>query len=117
MESFNNRLEVGMLAMIIGCSQPENSSIIGKIVTVECLTQVGDNVRPFYEGGADPSKPVVERSAGMVFATGVDAPKRDPLSDNSYLARNTVRLRSQFLMPLPPLPEEELQKEKELELA
>lgn len=112
MKQMNNNLEVGMLAMIIGCSKEANRPVIGSIVTIEALTVVGENYSEFFE---EPKGPVVETVAGMVFCSGVTAPVRGSVGDGTLMKHNIVRLKREYLMPVPPLEEEELQKEKELE--
>lgn len=48
MQSFNPELKVGMLAMIIGCSKPENTYLIGTMVTVEAIMEMGETFPDQY---------------------------------------------------------------------
>lgn len=111
---FNDKLEVGQLAMIIGCSKPENRSIIGKVVTVEAITSTGDDCSEFFE---ECRKRLIESKSGMAFCSGVTAPVKAFASDGTPLLDGITRLKLKYLMPIPKLKESEIQKEKELEAA
>lgn len=104
MQQFNNQLQVGQLAMIINTTQPENAELIGKIVTIEMLPNKGDDISMFFD--RNHSK-VIEREDGRAFCSGVSPPKNVTLEDGTPLIDNHVRIKREYLMPLPPLPEED----------
>lgn len=105
MEMFNDKIEVGMQAMIIGTRFPHNSHLIGKIVTVEVLTHVGQVVpKQFILGDLEGIQSKIE--GAFVFSPDIKFSGMKP--GYSHLNRK-------YLMPLPPLKESEQQKEKELE--
>jgi hypothetical protein len=110
MKSFNNKLEIGQPAMIIGCQREANRKWIGTIVTVEEFIEKGHNVTEHY---VDPHKQVVT----MQSAVRVSGYKGQPFIEcvPVVYAKAGVGFFDAFnLMPLPPLEEEELEKEKEL---
>ena len=107
MKPFNNMLEVGMKAIIIGTRLPENSWLIGKVVTVECFLSSGEEIPQRYTTSDMKTGQLAEI---FVVVSG-------------EIGRLTTRWREGFrmfnpknLMPLPPLDELEQQKEKELNL-
>lgn len=105
MEMFNDRIEVGMLVMIIGTRFPENARLIGKIVTVEMLTHVGSEIpKELILGDLEGVKSRIEGAIVLSQDIGLTGMK----PGYSHLNRK-------YLMPLPPLKELEQQKEKELE--
>lgn len=105
MQQFNNQLQVGQLAMIINTTKPENSELIGKIVTIEMLPALGEEVSHFYH--VRKGRVVVEGDGNRAFCSGQTPPHNAPLSDGTPMIDNHVRLKREYLMPLPPLPEEE----------
>jgi hypothetical protein len=97
MQSFNPELKVGMPAMIIGCKQPKNSWVIGKMVTIEALCEKGEAVaEPFqseqwkatgYEGGTFISDVAIVRG----------------IHTNPAIIDDHAVINVTYLMPLPPL--------------
>lgn len=118
MEGFNNKLEVGQLALIIGTAKPENSYLIGTTVKVECFWHEGQEVTEFYQNA---------KEAGWTILVPADHRAQVVVSGCGYTGKTSngqfsmkdgwTNFRGQYLMPLPPLPEEELAKDKELELS
>lgn len=105
MEMFNDKIEVGMQAMIIGTRFPENSHLIGKIVVVECLTHKGEIMpQQFVVQDLEGLESKIE--GAIVFSQDIKLKGMHP--GYSHINRK-------YLMPLPPLKESERQKEKELE--
>lgn len=114
MEGFNQKLEVGQLAMIIGCFQPKNAHAIGTIVTVEEMPNEGDDVSHHYDLKGD--KVVIRNKGQCVYVSGCKVTSKT--SPPIYNAKPGIaNFQPQYLMPLPPLEEKEVQKEQELELA
>lgn len=98
----NTELKVGMLAMIIGCSQPENrETLIGKVVTIEALPDVGDNIVEFYDG----ERTVIrENRLSIAICYGAQGKIKLGTKDGlSTLKDNFTRIDRKNLMPLPPL--------------
>lgn len=112
MKQMNNNLEVGMLALIIGCSKEANRPIIGSIVRIEAMPVIGDDCTEFFEHS---HYKIVEGNVGRVFCSGVNPPQRGSTKSGILMKEGITRLKREHLMPFPPLEEEELQKEKELE--
>lgn len=108
MEGFNSKIEPGMQAMIIGTRLPENSHLIGRIVVVEALTQVGVGIPNQFIDKEFFDEVVSKVEGAVAYMSGLKV--RGMETDYMHIAQK-------YLMPLPPLEEEELQKEKELELA
>lgn len=105
MEMFNNKIEVGMQAMIIGTRQERHACYIGKIVTVEYLTERRGEIPVQYL--LEEFVPVTSSIQGaVVFLEEISIEGMQP--GYSHINRK-------YLMPLPPLKESERQKEKELE--
>lgn len=107
METFNDKIEVGMQAMIIGTRFPENSHLIGKIVTVEALYEEGEQLGHLFY-------PITEVKAGHILAH-ISAEGLYLEMNGSSLPSNESLLQPKYLMPLPPLKEKS--KEKEATLA
>lgn len=89
--SFNPELKVGMQAMVIGVHQPKNSHMIGKVVTVEGLADIGE-VRDewfteMFHGVA--LKHVVALVTGLGKTHG-------------FIGECSL-IQQKYLMPLPPL--------------
>lgn len=106
---FEGWLEIGGLALIVGCEKPENSWVIGKIVTIEVFNNLGDDITWLFPT----ARFVQETYPDMVVCSGVDS--KSVTSHGQAILPNHLRINKKYLMPLPPLEEEELQKEKELE--
>jgi hypothetical protein len=114
MEGFNQKLEVGQLAMIISTRLPENSFLIGSIVTIEAFWHQGEDVTSFYQGVAESGKTVVVRGEATAVVSGCKYTGRT-LTGDFCMEAGWTNFNPQRLMPLPPLEEKEIQKEKELE--
>lgn len=110
MHQFNNQLEVGQLAIIINTVQPENRCMIGKIVTVEHLTEPGDDLSKYFE---EHSRKIVENKH-RVIVYGVQFPKRTRSESGREMLPGLGLLKREYLMPLPPLEEKEVKREMEL---
>jgi NDP-sugar pyrophosphorylase family protein len=97
MQSFNPELKVGMLAMIIGCKQPKNSWVIGKMVTIEALHQAGESVpyafltEEFKAGNSDRSP----FQSNCAIVRGIHV--------NTSIIEDHAVINQVYLMPLPPL--------------
>lgn len=106
MESFNTELKIGMQAMIVGCTHPENTHLIGKMVTVEAFVEAGQLIPRQYttiDVGAD-SSCSYQRS----IVSGVNTTR--------ILIANHASLNSKHLMPLPPLDDENFEESKSIEI-
>jgi len=114
MKTFNNKLEIGQPAMIINTAKEINRSLIGKVVIVEALTSAGEEVSEFFDAE---NKRIVEVADGMAFCSGVNPPERIKCEDGTLMKLGVTRFRISNLMPLPPLGDKEIQKEKELEFS
>lgn len=109
MKTFNNKLEVGQLAMIIGCRKESTRQYIGTVVTVEEFIDRHQEVTMHYDN--PPHR--VQTSAEVVRVSGYQGRSQ---TDNGVVAKVGVGFFSaENLMPLPPLEEKEIAKEKELE--
>lgn len=110
MEGFNNKLEVGMQALVIGCSKPENLYVIGSVVTVEAILPKGSEMpkqfmsqlaRDLIESGKN-TWPPLEKD--RIVVSGVHT--------SDLIELNHATFEPKYLMPIPPL--KELEREKEL---
>lgn len=101
-QGMNTELKVGMLAVIIGCKQPENrDALIGKVVTIEALPDHGDNIVEFYDGE---HTVIRENHPNIAICYGAQAKvNRDTTDGLSTLKDSHTRLDRKYLMPLPPL--------------
>lgn len=108
MERFNNKIEPGQPAMIIKTRQPENSYLIGRIVVVEALTQTGGTIPEQYVDKSQYETVNCKVEGAIAASTGFKM---------NGIAEGYMHIAQVHLMPLPPLPEEELAKDKELELS
>lgn len=102
MTKMNTELKIGDLAMIIGHQQPENDWVVGKVVTVEGFIPQYEAIPPQYCR----KQPLIIASNALVIVSGVNT--------SPNLIDNHAILKPEHLMPLPPLPEEVLEQEKEL---
>ena len=91
MQSFNPELKVGMQAMVINTTKPENSHLIGRVVMVEALHDVGDSIQEWYVAGYN----VLPLKHAMAIVTGL------PTGKHHKEGYSTIQQR--HLMPLPPL--------------
>jgi hypothetical protein len=115
MKMFNNQLEVGQPAMIINTRLPENRYLVGGIVTVEEFVSVGDDISKYYElSGGDTFNP--NRHPDIVVVSCCKLTGKSTSGSVSMLPGYALFGRKN-LMPLPPLEEKEIQKEKELEFS
>lgn len=110
MNLFSNKLEVGMQAMIINTTKPENKSLIGKIIRIEAILEVGDDISEFYLHKGK----VIENYPIWVICSGVSAPVPCTSANGAIMIPNHARFKKEHLMPIPPLEEKEQQKEVEL---
>lgn len=111
---FNNKLEVGQLAMIINTRLPENRWLIGSVVTVEAFVKVGDDLTEFFDLPHNVTLGPTKYDAVMVAGcktTTKTLDKRFSMKPGHSL------FNAKNLMPIPKLKETEIQKEKELDLA
>lgn len=90
MEGFSGKLEVGQMAMVVGCRDPRNSHVIGKIVTIEGLCDIGPVPPEWYN-------PVFEKDTdiNLALVTG--------LGSRGGHRENCSTIQQRHLMPLPPL--------------
>lgn len=98
------KLEIGMPAMIIGTGSPENSWLIGSVVTVEGFWKMGQDVTDVYLG---------VREAGLTVEVGpkciayvlVSGCKRTgkTKSGDFKMRPGFANIQEKNLMPLPPL--------------
>lgn len=97
MQGFNRELKVGMQAMIVGCKQPKNSWIIGKMVIIESLHEKGEKVPDeflsddFKSSGNDHSAFL----SNVAIVRGVHM--------NTSIIEDHAVINQAYLMPLPPL--------------
>lgn len=114
---FEGKLEIGQPAMIINTFKPENRHLIGTVVTVEAFWVRGQNVTSFFVGA--PASPGVVVGSGhpehlvVVSGSKVTGKTRD---GTHFMEPGWTNIEHKFLMPLPPLDELEIQKERELEM-
>lgn len=111
METFNNKLEVGMLAMVIGVNKPENTHLIGSVVTVEGFTKPGDDVKRFFDIPDDIELAPVKIHSVVVSNCNVTG---STVAKTYSMLAGHAFFDEKHLMPLPPLKEEQRQKELEL---
>jgi hypothetical protein len=101
MKLFNSMLDVGMKAMIIGVRLPENSHLIGKVVTVECFLKGGELIpAEFVEKFG--SVKVWDKPCNYVVVSGLSCKKE-------HWRTGYRMLDPKNLMPLPPLEDDEFQ--------
>jgi len=92
-EPFNQELKVGDPAMIIGCRNPENSHVIGKMVVIEALVEAGKCLPPEFTAlGFVAGHISTER---MAIVSGIHT--------HYLLIENHANIAAKYLMPLPPL--------------
>lgn len=108
------KLEIGQLAMIIGCRHPENSWVIGNMVTVEAILSAGSKMPAQYM--ADWMRDRIESGKALWPDLPEDRVIVSGVNTSDLHGKNYASFNPKHLMPLPPLPEEELAKDKELEL-
>ncbi len=98
MKSFNPELKVGMQAMVIGCKQPKNSWIIGKVVTIEALCVIGESVPDEFRSALAQQTPPESRGKFVIDVAIVSGYHTNP-----SMAENHGISDRKYLMPLPPL--------------
>lgn len=115
MNTFGGKLEVGQPAMVIKTRLPENSWLIGSIVTVERFVQTGENLKSIFIMPDDVALGLMQHQS-CVLVSG--SKKTGKTSDGNYsMKEGHCLFNAGNLMPLPPLDEKEIQKEKELEFS
>jgi hypothetical protein len=115
MKTFNNKLEIGQPAMIINTRLPENRYLVGGVVTVEEFVSVGDDISKYYElSGGSTLNP--NKHPGIVVVSGCKLTGKSANGSVSMIPGYAL-FGAKNLMPLPPLGEKEIQKEKELEFS
>lgn len=115
---FDNRLEVGQLAVIINTAFPENRHLIGTVVKVEAFWQQGQDVTEFFPEAIGSGFTIIAQvgTIAMVVVSGCNYTART--GDHKFSMKSGwTNFNRANLMPLPPLDETETQKEKELDLA
>lgn len=108
------KLEVGQPAMIINTRLPELSWLIGSVVMVEACMKAGENASRFYvlpHNVALADSPTDSVYVSGCKITGATKNKKYPMH------KGFACFDPKNLMPLPPLEEKQLAKNKELELA
>lgn len=97
MQSFNQELEIGMMALIVGCKQPKNVWVIGRMVTIESLHQKGEQVPDQFLSdsfkGSGKGKTVFETNVAIVRG----------IHTNVSILEDHAVIDQKYLMPLPPL--------------
>lgn len=98
------KLEIGMPALIIGVGAPENSWVIGSVVTVEGFWKVGQDVSDAYIGVKESGSSVVvgNKCVALVLVSGCKRTGRT-MSGEFYMPAGFANLQEKNLMPLPPL--------------
>ena len=98
------KLEIGMPALIIGVGAPENSWLIGSVVTVEGFWKVGQDVTDVYLGVREAGHSIVvrEKCIGLVLVSGCKRTGRTQ-TENFCMSPGFANLQEKNLMPLPPL--------------
>lgn len=115
MEGFDSGLDIGVKAIVIGCLQPQNTHVIGSMVTVEAILLVGDEMPIQYM--SEFARDIIERGLGVWPKLTEDKVIVSGVNTSHLLADNHASFNPKHLMPIKPLPEEEITKEKELELS
>lgn len=110
---FNDKLEVGQPAMIINTRLPENSWLIGSVVTVEGFIEVGDDISHLFKL---PDDTLGTTKLKSVLVSGCKLTGKT-VSGEFQMKNGYALFNSKNLMPIPKLKESEIQKEKELEAA
>lgn len=108
MEGFNNKIQVNQLAMIIRTRMPEYSYLIGQVVMVEAIT---------HTGGLIPDQFVDKNKYDEIDSKVEGAVASLAGFKMNGIVEGYMHIAQKNLMPLPPLDEKELAKDKELELA
>lgn len=114
MQPFNNMLAVGMKAMVINTFQECNRHLIGKVVTIEALPDKGDDVSMYFDV---PENVVVRANyvSPVAITSGIDAQASSKDSNGNSIKYGFADFKREYLMPLPPLNEKEIETEKQLE--
>ncbi len=115
MQQFNNQLVIGQKCMIIGVRQPQNAFLIGTVVTLEDIWEADQDVTSFYLGAEQGSSRVIVNADRTAVVSGCRV-TGGTLSGEYQMEKGWTNFNLNYLMPIPPLEEEELQREKELSL-
>lgn len=94
----NPELKVGVPAMIVGCKHPENSWLIGKVVVVEALFQIGEVLSDEFRSELMKKTPPEARAP---FTLDVAVVSGCQVNENMLV--NHCVVAQSHLMPLPPL--------------
>lgn len=98
MKPFNNEIEVGQKALIIGCKHPENSWVIGMTVTVEGLFLKYESVPDEFRSELGRRTPHDRRGKFIDDSAVVSG-----FNINDFLRENHAVIARKYLMPIPPL--------------
>lgn len=94
----NNDLQIGQPAIIIGCYNPSNSWIIGRVVTVVELISAGEKLSDEYFNGGNPFD--ITAPVNLAMVTGVNT--------ELCIIDNHALIQQKYLMPIPPLDDDVL---------
>lgn len=111
---FDNKLEVGQLAMIINTRLPENRWLIGSTVVVEEFIEPEEDITRLFD--APHGTTLGLTALRSVLASGCKLTGKS-LSGEFTMKDGYALFNPKNLMPIPKLKETEIQKEKELDLA
>jgi carbonic anhydrase/acetyltransferase-like protein (isoleucine patch superfamily) len=111
---FEGKLEIGGLAMIIGTAKAENRWLIGGIVTVEAILAKGADIGVWY---LTPPNAIMGKLPENLVVVSDCKKTGVSLSGLIPMLEGHCCFAPQYLMPLSPLEEEQLAKDKELELS
>lgn len=100
MTPFNNELQVGQPALVIGCHHPENIGCIGRIVTIVDFVSKGDLLPSCYMKNYN--RFGVEAKANLAVITG------SGVTDDFIMIDGHIFINVKYLMPLPPLDDDVL---------
>jgi hypothetical protein len=99
------KLEVGQQALIIGCRDPKNSWVIGKVVVIRALLSIGEAI---------PDDLLVPPYVGSDLICKCDGAIVEGLTFTPALIADHTLINVKHLMPLPPLKEKQIEKRREL---
>lgn len=105
MQKFEGKLEVGGLAIVIGCRWSENSWAIGKVVELHAATPVGGRVSCKYTRNRKSFHNQLDSDGWVIYIDG----HRGSLMNDGF-----ALIESKYLMPIPPLSDNELETEQEI---
>jgi len=110
MEMYNDKIEPGALAMIIGTFQPKNSHLIGRVVLVEDIIPGGADLGYLLE-----PYDIYVAATELVLISGLSG--QTVTHRYSRMAEGVAVIDPKHLMPLPPLKEEVKAYQKEVEFS